>query len=123
MFLDLTTVTKELILAKEKQSLCPDTPIYKQRTFATPTAMSLSSNGPRYHVAAQTQTSRKARVDIPQGIFKENTHKIFDELTQQIKNEIQLSLSSETTSFPQQKESIDIKATILQEGTRVCSFN
>lgn len=123
MFLDLIAVTKELILAKKRQSLCPDASTYKQRTFATPTVTSLSSNRPRYHVAAQTQSSGKARVDIPQGTFKENIHEIFDELTQQIKNEIQVTLSSETASVPQQKDSKDIKAAILQEGTRVCSFN
>lgn len=62
-------------------------------------------------------------MDIPQGIAKENIHEIFDELTQQIKNEFQVSLSSETASVPQQKESKNIKAAILQEGARVCSFN
>ena len=123
MFLDLIAVAKELILAEKKQILCPDAPTYKQRTFSTPTVTSLSSNRPRYHAAAQTQSSGKARVDIPRGISNDNIHKIFDELTQQIKNEFHDSLSSETATVPQQKDSKDTKAAILKEGTRVCSFN
>ena len=85
MFLDLIAITKEPILAEKKQSFCQDAPTYKQRTFATPTVMSLSSNRPRYHAAAQTQLSGKARVNIPQGTLKENIHEIFDELTQKLK--------------------------------------
>ncbi|KAJ7354919.1 hypothetical protein OS493_029028 [Desmophyllum pertusum] len=128
MFLDLITITKELILAEKKQSLLSDVPTYKQRTFATPTISSLSSNRPRYHAATQTQFSGKARVDIPQGASKENVQEIFDELTQHIKKENHGSFSSETpkmgvvgnsTSAPQQMECNDIRAAILKEGSRV----
>lgn len=127
MFLDLITITKELILAEKKQSLLSDVPTYKQRTFATPTVSSLSSTRPRYHAATQTQFSGKARVDIPQGASKENVQEIFDELTQHIKKENhgssetpKMGVVGNSTSAPQQMECNDIRAAILKKGSRVC---
>ena len=45
---------------------------------------SLSSDRPRYHEAAQTQISAKARVEISPAITIENVHEIFQKLTQHI---------------------------------------
>lgn len=92
MFLDLIGVTKELILAEKNHTLCNNGPTYRQRTFATPTATSLSSERPRYHAAVQTQTSGKACVDVPEGISKDNLLEIFNELTQRIKAETEVSV-------------------------------
>ncbi|KAL9977648.1 hypothetical protein ACROYT_G015077 [Oculina patagonica] len=75
---------------RKTQILCHDVPTYRHRTYTTPTVTSLSSDRPRYHAAAQTQSSGKACVGIPQGTSKENVQEIFEELTKQIKNEIDI---------------------------------
>ena len=123
MFLDLIRITKDLMLAERKQSLVQDVPTYKHRTYGTPMEPSLSSDRPRYHAAAQTQHSVKACVAIPEGITIANLHEMFDEMVQHVdrkKAEVFSSGDREFITSAQELDCDDMRAAILQKGSKVC---
>ena len=130
MFLDLISVTRELILEERKQSILADSsPIYRHRTHTTPTAPSLSSDRPRYHASVQTEHSVKSRVGLPPNVTMENVHDIFEELIESVsikrrtdpKAEECASVEEQTTedSIVDTETINNRAASILQKGTRV----
>ena len=97
MFLELISVTRDLILEERKQvALSQDNgPTYRNRTYSTPIAPSPSSDRPRYHASVQTEHSVKSRIELPPNVVMENVHNIFEEL---IDNVITKKETQSTTS-------------------------
>ena len=86
MFLELISVTRDLILEERKQLalLQDNSPTYRYRTYSTPIAPSLSSDRPRYHASVQTEHSVKSRIELPPNVAMENVHDIFEELIENV---------------------------------------
>ena len=88
MFLDLISMTKDLILEERKQALLSENfPRYRHRTHSTPMAPSLSADRPRQNASAQTQHTTKANVLVPPKVAMENVHEIFEALVQLVSRE------------------------------------
>ena len=88
MFLDLISMTKDLILEERKQALLSENfPRYRHRTHSTPMAPSLSADRPRQNASAQTQHTTKANVLVPPKVAMENVHEIFEALVQLMSRE------------------------------------
>jgi len=135
MFLELISITKELILEERRQTLLADNiPKYRRRAHSTPMEPSLSSDRPRYHAAAQTQVSTKARVDLPLKTTTENVHEIFEKLLQEVSTDKRadqkipesagkkVAAGEITNDAAMSEESSTNTASILQEGAKVKVF-
>ena len=126
MFLELISVTRDLILEERKQvALSQDNgPTYRNRTYSTPIAPSLSSDRPRYHASVQTELSVKSRIELPPNVAMENVHDIFEELIDNVitKREThQGTTRKQQTAKERTAETMDISraASPLHKGARV----
>ena len=127
MFLELISVTRDLILEERKQLalLQDNSPTYRHRTFSTPIGPSLSSDRPRYHASVQTEHSVKSRIELPPNVAMENVHDISEELIENVstKREThQNTTSKQQTANEGTAETMEVNraANLLQKGTMVC---
>lgn len=129
MFLELISVTRDLILGERKQVLLSQDngPTYRNGTYSTPIAPSLSSDRPRYHASLQTEHSVKSRIELPPNVAMENVHDIFEELIDNVitkRKTHQSTTSKQQTAKEGTAETMDIStaASLLQKRTRVKVF-
>ena len=135
MFLDLISMTKDLILEERKQALLSENfPRYRHRTHSTPMAPSLSADRPRQNASAQTQHTTKANVLVPPKVAMENVHEIFEALVKLVSREkktdqksaenenLKKSTSESTSVVDEEMTNCTSVANILQVERKVNSI-
>jgi hypothetical protein len=81
MLLDLISMTEKLIIEEKKQRLVEKSPIYRHRTFKTPTEQQLSSTRPRYNASMQSDRPGKTLISVD-GITLDNVKDVLQGLSE-----------------------------------------
>ena len=114
MFLELISVTRDLILGERKQVVLSQDygPTYRNRTYCNPIAPSLSSDRPRYHAPVQTEHSVKSRIELPPNVAMGNVRDIFEEL---IDNVVTKRETRQSTTSKKQRKVLQKQWTLAQQ--------
>jgi hypothetical protein len=100
LLLELISIAKKLINEKKLQRLqLKNQPIYRYRTFSTPTNPCLSSSRPRQSAAVQSVHSSTSKISVPKEITMDNIEDVFEDLTEyvMIENNKELNLKLPNT--------------------------